>query len=196
MQRRRLLTQGLTAPWWLRGWSAGGLVTGSTMTAAQAQAQGIELVTLALQRNDGMLTLDFAARLRLSRPVEDALQRGLPLYFVARAELYQRRWYWRDRRLARVRRSWRLAFQPLTATWRVGLGALTQTYDSLPEALSTLSAAGGWPLADLSALDRDADHYIEFTYGLDTAQLPSPMQISVGGQADWVLRIQRTLPLS
>jgi len=190
MQRRRLLAQGLTAPWWLRALAAGGLVP------LDARAQSIELVTLALQRLDGMLTLEFAARLRLSRPIEDALQFGLPLYFVAQAELFQRRWYWRDRRLARVQRQWRLAFQPLTATWRVGLGALTQTYDTLPEALSTLSAAGGWPLAELAALDPDARHYVEFSYRLDTTQLPSPMQISVGGQADWTLRIERTLPLS
>lgn len=196
MRRRRLLTQGLTAPWWLQGLAAGGLAAGSAAAPAQAPSPAVELITLALQRGNGMLTLDFAARLRLSRPIEDALQRGLPLYFVAQAALYQRRWYWRDRRLARVRRRWRLAFQPLTATWRVGLGALTQTYDTLPEALSALSAAGGWPLAELSALDRSASHYVEFSYGLDTTQLPSPMQISVGGQADWVLRIERTLPLS
>jgi hypothetical protein len=41
-------------------------------------------------------TLEFAARLELPRAVEDALQRGVPLYFVAEAQLLRSRWYWRD----------------------------------------------------------------------------------------------------
>jgi Domain of unknown function (DUF4390) len=184
MRRRGLLGGLLSAPWWLGG-----------LAARSARAQSVDLTTLALRRDAGSLVVDFSARLRLSRPIEDALQRGLPLYFVAQAELYRRRWYWRDERLARVQRSWRLAFQPLTATWRVGLGALTQTYDSLADALSALSAAGGWTVAPLSDLDPDAGHYVDFSYRLDTEQLPRPMQLSLGGQADWELRIERTLPV-
>ena len=184
MQRRDLLMRLLVAPWWL-----------GSLTPRPAAAQAIDLVTLALRRDAGDLVVDFSARLRLSRPIEDALQRGLPLYFVAQAALYRRRWYWRDLRVARVRRTWRLAFQPLTATWRVGLGALTQTYDTLPEAMSALSAAGGWAVAPLSDLDPDGLHYVEFSYRLDTDQLPRPMQISLGNQADWDLRAERSLPV-
>ena len=184
MRRRGLLGGLLSAPWWLGG-----------LAARPARAQSIDLTTLALRQDAGALVVDFSARLRLSRPIEDALQRGLPLYFVAQAALYRRRWYWRDLRVARVRRTWRLAFQPLTATWRVGLGALTQTYDTLPEAMSALSAAGGWAVAPLSDLDPDGLHYVEFSYRLDATQLPSPMQIGIGGQAEWVLRAERELAL-
>ena len=185
MRRRGLLAGWLTAPWWL-----------GSLSLSSARAQSGELVALALQRDAGELTLDFSTRLRLSRPIEEALQHGVPLYFVAQASLYRRRWYWRDQRLARVRRTWRLAFQPLTATWRVSLGALTQTYGTLPEALAALSAAGNWTVAPLSVLEPGSQHYVEFSYRLDTSQLPSPMQISLSTQAGWDLRIERSLPLS
>ena len=184
MRRRDLLPGLLLAPWWL-----GGLVP------RVAMAQAIELGTLALHREDGALTLEFVARLTLSRAVEDALMRGVPVYFVAEAQLLRRRWYWRDERITRVRRIWRLAFQPLTGTWRVGLGALTQTYDTLADAMATLSAAGRWRIADLSELEADSRHYVEFSYRLDTTQLPSPMQIGLTGQTDWVLRVERELPV-
>lgn len=184
MRRRDLLPGLLLAPWWL-----GGLVP------RVAMAQAVELGTLALHSEDGALTLEFAARLTLSRAIEDALMRGVPVYFVAEAQLLRRRWYWRDERIARVRRIWRLAFQPLTGTWRVGLGALTQTYDTLAEAMATLSAAGRWRIADLSELEADSRHYVEFSYRLDTTQLPSPMQIGLTGQTDWVLRVERELPV-
>lgn len=160
---------------------------------ARADAGGIELTTLALHRDDGQLQIEFAARLRLARVVEDALQRGLPLYFVAEATLLRRRWYWRDPRIARVRRTWRLAFQPLTSTWRVNLGALGQTYATLAEALDAVSATGRWKIADLADLDPDARHYVDFSYRLDASQLPGPLQIGVTGQADWQLRVDREL---
>jgi Domain of unknown function (DUF4390) len=184
MRRRDLLPGLLLAPWWLR-----------QGVAWAQQAQGVELSTLSLSRDEGALLLEFSLRLTLSRVAEDALQRGLPVYFVAQAELLRRRWYWRDDRVARVRRTWRLALQPLTGQWRVSLGALAQSYDTLPEALAALSAAGRWKLADLDQIDPGARHYVEFEYWLDTSQLPSPMQIALPGQSDWVLRLDRTLNL-
>ena len=157
------------------------------------RAQGVELATLQVHREDGALTLEFAVRLSLSKAVEDALQRGLPIYFVAQAELKRSRWYWRDERVARVSRSWRVAYQPLTSTWRVGLGGLHQTHATLADALTSVSRSAGWRLADLHSLDADARHYVEFSYKLDTAQLPGPMQFGLVGQGDWTLGVERVL---
>ena len=36
-------------------------------------------------------------------------------------------------------------------------------------------------------------HYLEFSYRLDSSQLPSPMQLGLGAQTDWVLGVERTL---
>jgi hypothetical protein len=89
--------------------------------ALPARAQGIELTSLALQKLDAGLTLDFTARVQLPHAVQDAVQRGVPVYFVAEANVYRHRWYWRDQRVARAARSWRLSYQPLGD---VGRGAL------------------------------------------------------------------------
>jgi len=184
--RRRTLLQSLAC---LPACLAAGLST-------PAWAQAAELTALSVRREDGEMRLDFAVRLNLPPQVEDALRLGVPLYFVAEASLYRPRWYWRDERLARVRRTWRLSFQPLTSSWRVSLGALSQTFASLSEAVATISAAAGWRLADLSALPAGEAFTLQFLYELDTAQLPSPMQIGLGSRADWELRVERELPVS
>ena len=157
------------------------------------RAQGVELATLQVNRAEGTLNLEFVARVSLPKAVEDALQRGVPLYFVAEARLLRNRWYWRDERVARIARSWRVAYQPLTNTWRVGLGGLHQTHPTLLEALTTASRSAGWKLADLAALDSDSRYYVEFSYRLDTSQLPGPMQFGLGGQGDWSVGADRVL---
>ena len=158
-----------------------------------ASAQVVDLVTLQIKRQDGALALDFVARLQLSKVVQAALERGVPVYFVAEATVLRNRWYWRDERVAKVVRTWRLAYQPLTSNWRLSIGALAQTYASLPEALAAVARTSGWKLADLSQIDPDSRHYLEFSFRLDTSQLPSPMQIGLTTQADWELAIERTV---
>lgn len=171
------------------------VVAGLGLLAASPalHAQGVELATLQVNRAEGALNLEFVARVSLPKAVEDALQRGVPLYFVAEARLLRNRWYWRDERVARIARSWRVAYQPLTSTWRVGLGGLNQTHPTLLEALTTASRSAGWKLADLAALDSDSRYYVEFSYRLDTSQLPGPMQFGLGGQGDWSVGAERVL---
>jgi hypothetical protein len=163
------------------------------LSALTAQAQGVELLTLQATRAEGAVNLEFSARVALPRAVDDALQKGVPLYFVAEATLLRNRWYWRDERVARLSRSWRLAFQPLTGAWRVSLGGLHQTYASLDEALAAVSRSGGWRLIDADRLERDGSYYVEFSYRLDSSQLPGPMQFGLGGGGDWAVGVSRTL---
>ena len=172
------------------------LVLGLQLAPQPAHAQGVELATLQTAKSDGALNVDFVARVTLPKAVEDALLRGMPIYFVADVQLYRNRWYWRDERVARVSRSWRLAFQPLTTSWRVSLAGFNQTFPSMAEALTAVSRSGGWKLVDLSQLDFDKSFYLEFNYRLDTTQLPGPMQFGLGGlggQGDWAVGVGRTL---
>ncbi len=157
-----------------------------------AVAQGVELPTIAAKRQEGGIVLDFAANLTLSKAVEDALRRGVPVYFVAEATVKKPRWYWRDERVARVSRSWRLSYQPLTSAWRVSLGAFSQSYPSLEEALTTVTRIAHWRIAD-AGVDATDKYYVDFQFYLDSSQLPRPMQLDLGAQADWHLGVERTL---
>ena len=163
------------------------------LVASPVAAREPQVEQIALQRTADGLYLSARLEVAPSPAVEDALQRGVPLYFVADARLLRKRWYWRDERVARVSRSWRLAYQPLTGSWRVGLGGLNQTLPSLADALAVASRSAGWKLADLAQLDADKDHYLEFSYRLDSSQLPGPMQFGLGGQGDWAVGVTRVL---
>jgi Domain of unknown function (DUF4390) len=166
--------------------------------ALAVRAQGVEVLSLAAQRNAEAVTLDYQLRVMLPRAAEEAALRGVPLYFVATASLYRPRWYWRDDRVGRVRREWRLSYQPLTSTWRVSQGGLGQSHETLDEAMASMTRTSGWRVADAATVEADGRAYLEFEWALDTAQLPKPLQIGLGGVpgvpgSEWALGIERSL---
>jgi len=163
-----------------------------------AWAQGVEVRELKASRDETAITLDYQLRLALPLAVEGAVQRGVPIYFTAQASLWRVRWYWRDERIARTTREWRLSYQPLTSNWRVSQGGIGQSFSSLGDALFAMTRIAGWHVADAREVDPDARYYIDFSWRLDTAQLPRPMQIglgSIGGASEWSLSIERTVQL-
>jgi hypothetical protein len=163
---------------------------------APAGAQAPSFANLQVVRGDDGLFASFDLRFELPRAVEDALGKGVPLYFVVEASLYADRWYWTDRRLARATRVWRLAFQPLTRKYRVTLGGENQSFDTLAEALAVVRRVNHWKIAEPGPWDEDEGHYVEFSYRLDTTLLPRPMQIGIGGQPEWTLVIEKTQRLN
>jgi Domain of unknown function (DUF4390) len=179
----------------VRAWAFATLLL---VAALPLRAQNVELLGLAAVRDTDAVALDYQLRASLPRAAEEAALKGVPLYFTATATLWKPRWYWRDDRLARVRREWRLAYQPLTSSWRVSQGGLGQSHASLAEALATMQRASGWRIADAAAAEADGRHYVEFEWRLDTSQLPRPLQIGltgVGGASEWALGVERSVRL-
>jgi Domain of unknown function (DUF4390) len=182
----------------VRLWLAALLLCGLMPAQAQQTTPPVEVIGLAATRGADAVSLDYQLRVALPSPVEDAARRGVPLYFIATATLWKPRWYWRDDRIARVRREWRLTFQPLTSTWRVSQGGLGQSHATLAEAMAMFTRSTGWRIADAALADADGKHYVDFEWVLDTSQLPRPLQIGVtgvGGGSDWAVGVERTMKL-
>lgn len=158
-----------------------------------ALAASIQLRDVEVGRSEESVVLGFQAEFVLPKAVEDALLRGVPLHFAAEATTYRPRWYWRDERIARATRTWRLAYQPLTRRYRVTFGSLNQHYESLSEALSAVRSVSRWRIADIGQFDPGERYYIEVRYRLDTSQLPRPLQIGIEGQTDWDLSAESTV---
>ena len=167
-------------------------------------AQAAEIGQLNVERAEDGIYLSANVRFDLPNPVEDALVKGIAMFFVVEADIYQSRWYWTDRRVASAARTIRLAYQPLTRIWRVNIvngvvqgagglrATLNQNYDSLTDALSAVQRLSRWRVADNVDLEPDASYKLDFSYSLDLSQLPRPFQIGVVGQKDWTISAQRT----
>jgi len=161
-----------------------------------AAPEHMELTALDITRDEDGVYLNYAVEFDLTHAVEDALNRSVPLYFVAEAEVFRDRWYWRDRRVADAVRVWRIVYQPLTSSYRVTFGALSQSYTTRSEALAAITRGVRWKIAEPGQIEDGAHHYVEFRYRLYTNLLPRPMQICVAGQPDWQLAVMRTLRIN
>ena len=166
----------------------------ATPAGAATPRTGLSLIALSARRDDDGVVLNYDVLIDLSDDLKDALERGISVVFVVDAAVFRRRWYWTDRALGRAVRRWRLAYQPLTASWRVGLvGGLNQTFSTLEEAMLAITRSTQWRLVDLDQLDPEGRHYVEFSFRLDDTQLPGPMQIGLGGTAGWSMAVERSV---
>lgn len=177
------------------------------LSSAWGQSSVAELTEFRLERRDNALLLNAQLRLELGPAVEDALVKGLAVYFVAEAEVMRDRWYWYDRKLSTTTRYYRLAYQPLTRRWRLNVsaepisgtalaGSISQNFESLTEALTVIRRLTGWKVADAADLEPEARQYVAYRFRLDVSQLPRPFQIAAGSQADWSLEVGRQQRLS
>ena len=167
------------------------------------QSRAAELAQFSVERAEDGIYLSAIVRFDMPTVVEDALLKGIPMFFVAEADFYLNRWYWADKRVASATRTIRLAYQPLTRRWRVNIvsglinnsaglrATLNQNYDTLPEALSAVQRLSRWRIADNTEVELDVVHKLEFSFNLDLSQLPRPFQIGVAGQKDWAISVER-----
>jgi len=178
---------------WVDGWLArlACLLASLALLIVPVRASGPELSGFDVVASDEGVLLSYIVDFELPRSVDDALSKAVPLFFVAEAEVFRSRWYWRDQRIAHAVRVWRIVYQPLTSTYRVTFGGLSQNYISRDEAFAAISRGSRWKVAESGQVD-NGSHYLEFNYRLDTSLLPRPMQIGIGGQADWSLSVQRS----
>ena len=164
----------------------------ATMAPA-AWAAEAELTSFDVKREEDGVFLAYSVDIELGKGVDDALAKAVPLFFVAEAEIFRSRWYWRDRRVAEAMRVWKIVYQPLTLNYRVTtIGGLSQNYSSRAEAIAAISRTTRWRIAEPGQIEEGSRHYIEFSFRLDINLLPRPMQIGIGGQADWQLSVNRS----
>ena len=173
--------------WLLLGWAL--LLV---LAPGPVRASGVEIGAFEALRQDDGVVLNYALDFELPRGAEEALNKAVPLYFVAEAEVFRERWYWRDKRVASAVRVWRIVFQPLTFTYRVTFGGLSQSYATRSEAFAAMRRGVNWKVADVGQIENGGAHYVEFSFRLDTSLLPRPMQIGIGNSADWALAVERS----
>ena len=167
-----------------------------------ARAAEVEVVQPQLVAGEEAYTLSADFNFEFNPRLEEAVAKGVVLYFVVDFEMNRPRWYWVDEKVLSRTQTFRLSYQPLTRQYRLATGALHRSFASLPQALEALSRLRGWTVIEKSdAAYRPGETYMaSLRFRLDINQLPRPFQISAIGNKEWTLGSdwkiwQATLPV-
>jgi hypothetical protein len=153
--------------------------------AAPARADGIEVRKAALISAEDGYVLEAEFDVTLTHTLEEALNKGVPLYFSLEFELVRPRWYWLNEKLANTQQQFRLSYNALTRQYRVGVRTLYQNFASLPEALGFMSQVRVRDIAETGALSKGSSYTAALRLRLDSSQLPRPFQVSAVGSREW-----------
>lgn len=156
--------------------------------AAAQERIGVMAAALEPARETGdALLLNATFEFELPQALEEAVQKGIALYFNIEFELFRKRWYWLDRRVAQSTLTYRLSYSPLTRQYRLGRGGLSQSFESLEEALSLLKSVRNWRVAEKGVVLPREEYDAQVRMRLDVNQLPKPFQVNAITSREWTL---------
>jgi len=148
-------------------------------------AEGIDVRHAALVAEEEGYFLEADFEIALNPTLEEALNKGVPLFFLFEFELIRPRWYWLNEKVLGTQQQYRLAYNALTRQYRIGVGTLYHNFASMAEALDFLARARRRHVLDARMLARGSTYVAGVRMRLDVSQLPKPFQLNALASREW-----------
>jgi hypothetical protein len=172
------------------GAGAASLALGSILagTSRPACADVIVVKSAEVRADEDAYVLNAEFDLQINSTLEEALQRGVPLYFLLEFEVFRPRWYWLPEKVLSSDTQYRVAWNALTQQYRVSSGIFAQTLYSLGEVERFLSRVNSRPVARRDQLQSGSRYDAALRLRLDVNQLPKPFQVNALASREWTLQ--------
>jgi len=155
--------------------------------ASFSYAEGITVRSANVEATDEGFLLSADFDIQFSQRLEEAVNRGVPLYFVVEFEISRPRWYWLDEKPVQATQVYKISYTPLLRQYRLSVGSLYQNFTRLEDVTRVLSRVRAWHVAERGTLKKDVMYQAAVRMRLDTAQLPKPFQVNAIASRDWTL---------
>src|SRR5689334_13520684 len=96
--------------------------------AAGAQGIGVSKATVSAVEDGWQVDADFDVQ--FSPQLEEAVNKGIPLYFVVDFEMARPRWYWFDEKPVVANQTYKITYAPLLRQYRVAVGSVYQNFST------------------------------------------------------------------
>jgi len=152
-----------------------------------AYAEGATISSAKLEASEDGYQIDADITLQLTATLQEAVRKGVPLYFVAEFELSRGRWYWLDQIIASASRERRISYAPLTDQYRISYSGISQNVSSFEDVRRALSRVRSWTVLEKGRLRAGEKYEAALRFRLDTSQLPKPFQLNAIASKEWTL---------
>lgn len=171
------------------GWSASGwLMVLALALVPWLQALGDSRVRYAeiVAAEDGYV-VNADVEFELNARLIDAISKGVSLHFTAELQIERARWYWFDKMVVERSLNYRLSYHAITRTYRLSIGNLHRSFDTLDAAVRTMQRIRNWHIANRDALESGVSYNVSLRMRHDTGMLPRPFRVTALGNRDWNL---------
>ena len=158
------------------------------VSASASAADTITVKSAELRADEDGYVVSAEFDLAFNPTLEEAIQKGVPLYFVFEFELLRPRWYWVDEKVLSVSTHYRVSYNAITRQYRVAIGLLSQTFDGLDEVERFLSRINSRQVATLDQLVKGVRYEAAVRMRLDVNALPKPFQVSALASREWSMQ--------
>lgn len=157
------------------------------LPVAVAQAESIRIKSVNLVAVEQGYEVSVDSEIILNATLEQALEKGIVLYFVTKFSLVDSRWYWLSDEVARGKSRVGLRYYALTRQYHLSQPPFSQSFNTLKEALQALSQLHDYPLIIKSELKQDVEYIASLRVWLDLTRMPKPFQVEALGSSQWNL---------
>ena len=156
-------------------------------SSARADPNGATITPAKLEATEDGYQVDADIQLALTATLQEAVRKGVPLYFVVEFELQRGRWYWVDQTVVSASRERRISYAPLTDQYRISFSGSSQNVTSFEDVRRALSRVRSWTVLEKGRLKAGEKYDAALRFRLDTSQLPKPFQLSALTSSEWSL---------
>ncbi|MGB8337977.1 MAG: DUF4390 domain-containing protein [Burkholderiales bacterium] len=152
-------------------------------------AEGITVTSASLEQVEEGFRLDAELDVGLTPTLEDAINKGVPLYFSLDYAVVRPRKYWFDATEVEGAKQWKISYNALTQQYRLAIGSFYQNFQTLEEARRLLARQRVLIVGngDKNLLKKNTAYKVSLRMRLDVTQLPKPFQVNALGSRDWNL---------
>lgn len=158
----------------------------SSVFCPLASAEGISVNRAEARLGENGYQLSAIYDINLTYTSQQALERGIPLYFVGEFILTRSRWYWLDEEIFKGEQTVKLSYNVLTRQYRISRGTLFQNFASFDDALNILARQSSVAIPP-ELMKKNGNYMAAVRFRLDIAQLPLPLQVNALTGKDWLL---------
>jgi hypothetical protein len=153
-----------------------------------ARADTLEFKDARLAPREEGWALEAEFEIELSGRLEEAVNKGVALYFNLDFELAQPRWYWFDEKVVKLSQTYKLDYHALTRQYRLSAGSssLYLTFPSLADALRVLQQPQVFAV-ERGKVTAGETYEASVRLRLDVTRLPKPFQIETFTNREWTL---------
>ena len=159
----------------------------ATVASMPAHADTIPVVSAEVRIDEREVLLSAEFDFALTPALEQALEKGIPLYFTIEVEISRSRPLWFPEKIAEWSITYRVSYSSLTRQYRVASGPFGQTFESLEDVQRFIGHVASRPVASAEDVTKGVRYEVALREKLDVNQLPKPFQITALASREWQL---------